>query len=383
MKRVQAFVKRIIQSATFHQPAFICGILYLLSELVVSMPQLHNMISQPEDNEDDEEEVFRDVPEEGDEPLPEVVKSQPKIVSYNSHKRDPQHAQADRSSLWELTPFLNHFHPTVAIYATSLMNNKPMPSKPDLGMHTLSHFLERFIYRNPKHKPPPARGSSIMQPLAGGGTTGMVLASRNKKAIIPVNSEAFWRRAAEDVGADEVFFHRYFNNRAATAAGSPNQKKKEAKDDEDDGSDAGEGEGEVWKALVQSRPEIEGDDGDVDFDDDGDVDMANLSGDDENTLDDSDGGIDLDLEDDDAEWDTEEDEGGGAGPGSGEEDGDVDMETAFEKELAKASAKRAEVLDKDEEDAQGADKKKRRKLKHLPTFASADDYAEMLASDSE
>jgi ribosome biogenesis protein MAK21 len=388
VKRVKAFVKRIMQIATLHQPSFICGILYLLSELEANMPSIRTLITDPEPNEDDDEEVFQDVPDSDAEalapaaPKPAAPKTGP---VYDGRKRDPLHAAADRSCLWELLPFVNHFHPTVAMFAQCLLDKKPMPSKPDLGMHTLTHFLDRFVYRNIKTVAASTRGTSIMQPLAGGKSMGMVLSTRDGGAReVPVNSEEFWKKKVEEVKPEEVFFHRYFNLRKPSEKTSAKRKR-----DEDEDSEAGEEQ--IWQALVKSRPEVEGG-SDVDIsDDDLDLDMS----DDED--DDVDMGSDgeLDLGEEDEEWDTENDEEDDDGEPSG------DAAADFEAQLAKAAAKRQNMVDagnSDDEDDGGIQllafdageaekeaevkedgKKKKRKLKHLPTFASADDYADMLS----
>src|SRR5271167_546812 len=58
IKRVKAFAKRLLQVITLHQPPFICGVLYLLRELEVTFPGLNSLITDPEVDEDNDEEVF-------------------------------------------------------------------------------------------------------------------------------------------------------------------------------------------------------------------------------------------------------------------------------------------------------------------------------------
>lgn len=113
-RRVKAFVKRIIQVLGLHQPAFICGVMYLIRELEKTFSSLNSLYDQPEDNESDEEEVFRDVPDEDDE-TQEQPEAQPKKPSsrYDPRKRDPEHSNADKTCLWELVSashFLYHYH---------------------------------------------------------------------------------------------------------------------------------------------------------------------------------------------------------------------------------------------------------------------------------
>lgn len=108
VKRVKAFVKRLIQVLGLHQPSFICGVLYLIRELESTFPSLTTLVDQPEVDDSDDEEVFRDVPEEGEEVavLEAEKEKQPSTANkYDSRKRDPEQSNADRSCLWELVRY--------------------------------------------------------------------------------------------------------------------------------------------------------------------------------------------------------------------------------------------------------------------------------------
>ncbi|KAK3067519.1 RNA-binding ribosome biosynthesis protein mak21, partial [Teratosphaeriaceae sp. CCFEE 6253] len=161
-KRVQAFVKRLVQVMGMHEPPFVCGVLYLISELGGTFPCIRSMITVGEGGEDEDEgeEHFRDVPEsrpevrgaeggedegedegEGihpqrnpmiaDEGAP-AAPAPKRSGAYDPRKRDPEHAHADRSCLWELLPLAQHFHPSVALFASSLLEaGEKMPAKPD------------------------------------------------------------------------------------------------------------------------------------------------------------------------------------------------------------------------------------------------------------
>lgn len=292
-----------------------------------------------------------------------------------------------------------------------------MSGKPDLTLHTLSHFLDRFVYRTPKTATS-TRGASIMQPLAGGDTQDrLVEAGKAAPQGMPLNSENFWKRKADEVAAEDVFFHEYFNrvNKDKTRA-------KKGKDDDEDpvardeeGDELSDAESEIWKALVDSRPEVEAGDSDDD----------------------------LDLDDLDSAYDDDEDEDAGAGEGDDDEvifndesdepsdeefdgldedeDAAVSSPPAVSKKAPAKTGKDAKTPAKDDESDDfdmdvsddeafldsdedlpsdmelggvelpaetpdvptASDSKKRRKLKHLPTFASADDYAALLADEDE
>lgn len=246
-----------------------------------------------------------------------------------------------------------------------------MPPKPDLSLHTLIHFLDRFVYKNPKLSSG-ARGASIMQPLAGGDTSGLLVSAGSKVTTRkPVNSEAFWKLEADKVGADEVFFHKYFST---MGRGKEESKKKKAKRKAEDASDGEEveSEDEIWKALVDSRPELEGSNASDD-----DLDLEEL---DSSTEDDANEEVepwnqkDEDSKDAEADANDEilafEDDDGALLNSDDEVPSDADK--AFSSEQVQSESKASEVP---EDSKRG---QKRRKLKNLPTFASAEDYAAMM-----
>ncbi|ESZ91355.1 hypothetical protein SBOR_8263 [Sclerotinia borealis F-4128] len=381
IKRVKAFAKRMLQIVTLHQPPFICGIIYLMRELEVTFPGLKTLLNNPEANDDEEEEVFRDVPEDGETAEIQATEtpSKPRSDTYDGKKRDPEYSNADKSCLWETIPFLVHFHPSVSLFADRLLKDEKMPPKPDLASHSLTNFLDRFVYRNAKAAAGAPKGSSLMQPLAGGASQGILVSNRGTKVQQSVNSEAFWRKKAEDVAVDEVFFHKYFNQ---IGKGREASKKKESKKGEDGEEDEDEAEDEIWQALVESKPDIEGgesDDDDLEMDD---LDMSEDESEGGVDIEGSDEEVNIEGEDEDEDMpDAEEDDGEGI---FSEEDDDLkdsddeagsDMDALFEAEL-----QRATVPEKEDEKKETS-RSKKRKLKHLPTFASAEDYAAMLDND--
>lgn len=380
IKRVKAFAKRLLQIVTLHQPPFICGVIYLIKELEVTFPGLKSLFNDPEVDDEDEEEIFRDVPEDGSSPIP-APKAAPKHADlYDGRKRDPEHSNADKSCLWESIPFLVHFHPSVSLFASRLINNEVMPPKPDLTSHTLSAFLDRFVYRNAKSATAGPRGSSIMQPLAGGDNKGYLLSNKSNAASLqPVNSVSFWQKKAEDVAVDEVFFHKYFSQIGkGKKDGKKKAKKAEGEDDEENAED------EIWQALVESRPELEGEsDSGGEMMDLDESDMGLVSGSEVDVeSSDDEGGVVLDEEED-TEIEDDSDVDGvfadEAGSGSEIEEVSDDEDQLFAKELQ--TAQPAEETEEKEE--KETSRKRKRRLKGLPTFASAEDYAEMLDNDDD
>ncbi|KAH7330062.1 CBF/Mak21 family-domain-containing protein [Rhexocercosporidium sp. MPI-PUGE-AT-0058] len=369
IKRVKAFVKRMLQIVTLHQPPFICGILFLIRELEATFPGLKSLLSDPEESEEADEEVFLDAPEDGVElePKDRNTQSEPSML-YDGRKRDPEYSNADKSCLWELVPFLAHFHPSVSLFASRLSNGETMPPKPDLVSHTLTNFLDRFVYRNAKASTGGAKGGSIMQPLSGGDSKGILLSSKSANKIQqPVNTEAFWRKKVEDVAVDEVFFHKYFSQ-IGRSKQAPGKGKSLAKATRDSGDEEDEQEDEIWQALVESRPEVEGDE-------DSDMDMLDLDDSDAGS-DADDMGVDMESEDGEgleADY-TDSEASGSEGDEADNSEAGSDIDELFAKELQTDQPK-------DAEKGGETSRQRKKKFKSLPTFASAEDYAEMLEDD--
>jgi len=254
-----------------------------------------------------------------------------------------------------------------------------MPPKPDLASHTLSSFLDRFVYRNAKAAASGPRGGSIMQPLSGGSRSGILITNKSScHTQGPVNTEAFWKKKADDVAVDEVFFHKYFSQ---IGKGKQDAKKKgeKKKAGEGYGDEEEENEDEIWEALVSSRPDVEG----PSDDDDSDMEMLDLDESDDEISDADEMDVVINDEDDFSDVEdgldgSEDEEDGGAVLDDGESEVDSDMDALFANELQTAKANADEEVEGKE-----TSRSKRKKLKGLPTFASADDYAAMLDNDED
>jgi ribosome biogenesis protein MAK21 len=377
IKRVKAFVKRLLQIIHLHEPPFICGVLYLINELITTFPTIKSMLSTPEDNADDSgEEHYEDVDEDAEAKAKDDKKAhQP---SYDARKRDPEHAQADLSCLWELLPLQAHYHPSVHVLANRIINQEPIKEKPDPTIYTLMNFLDKFSFRNAKTKSQAVHGTSIMQPMSGTSKAAdyLITARDGDRTHDPLNSEQFWRRKVDDVRVDEVFFHTYFEKAGRAKQADKKAKKKNKKADSDDES----GEDEIWQALVKSRPDVEGDGGD----DEGfsDIDMEDMMSDEEDGGVGMDEGVELNLGSDD------EDAGGVEIADQDEDDDfenfDLDDEDGFMDDEDEVPVDMNMGDDSDgDDDKKGDKKKKKRKLKHLPTFASAEDYAKLIGDDDD
>ncbi|OBZ73206.1 Uncharacterized protein C4F10.09c [Grifola frondosa] len=435
--RVKAFVRRFVQVLAVGVGGgggveFVAGGLYLLGELFSTTPELKGMLSIS---------VSKKSAVEGEE--------------YDPRKRDPQYAHASASPIYELVcrflqrihdaisirplliaPLLNHYHPTIALHARQLLTSAPMTATPDLSLNTLSHFLDRFVYKNPKK--PKTKGTSAMQPAASGadGASGVKLVRGEVAGMgVPVNEEQFWRKRAEDVPVDQQFFYKFFVRKnekerqmaakveKRKARGDASHSEAESDDEESEdggfelGSDSGakaesdavevdeEGEGsdqeeaEIWKAMQATMPaELQDDDLMEDSDE-------LPSGLEDN---DSDG---FDQDEDEAECLEEPEAEDKSAEGHAEEGDDNDdfslVEASDAEDLLSLDAEVPMGLieydgsdaesDEGEGDAWGGigesatkkrkrdedSGKRRKKLKSLPTFASYEDYAKMIEDGPE
>ena len=355
VKRVKAFAKRILQILALHQPSFICSCFFLLQELRQTFPSLSGLIDQAEER-DPGEEVYEGVCDSEDGiPRPrESNTSSAKIMAYNSRKRDPEHSNAENGCLWEVIPFRAHFHPSVSVSAEHFIRHAKLPGKPDLELHTLIHFLDRFVYRNAKIGTSNLRGSSVMQPLAGGDAADLLVTS-GSRVQMPVNSEKFWARKSDDVPAEDAFFHQYFNSLGKTAEQKRKSKKTKHGGDEDAIEDE---ESEIWKAMVESAPDLE-----EACDGAEDLEMSDLESASEESLDEA------------AETSEEGEDGGTPNLLGADTSTDLDISPA-DGSTHSASDDVEPVANPLVQGRKGASTRPR-KL-NLPTFASASDYAKMI-----
>jgi ribosome biogenesis protein MAK21 len=165
------------------------------------------------------------------------------------------------------TPLLHHYHPAVALHARQLLTSQPLTAAPDLSLNTLSHFLDRFIYKNPKNPKP--KGASAMQPSAASHAAGSAEGVRRIRGEVAdseglMNDPKFLRRRAEDVPVDQLFFHKYFTRRKEREDARGGKRKhadSDSGDDEDtieELSDEGDAlsddaeEAEIWKVRLRT-----------------------------------------------------------------------------------------------------------------------------------
>lgn len=439
--RRAAEMKRLLQTLGHMDVEFVCGALFLVAELLRAHPRLRTMMTDPED--DDDENILQPPDEEGGEfkapaTTASTLLANRRSFAYDAHKRDPRYAQAAQTCLWDIIPLLSHFHPTVRLLTSQLLQNQPLTTKPDLTLYSLSHFLDRFVYRNAKKNPTLQKGASGMQPgvAASGLEDGVRRVKGWNGAGEEVNTEKFWKKKAKDVPVDSLFFHHYFNLKESRNGGAEG-KKAAGEDDEDEGGDADQeedddddddddmsslGSDDVDAALAKEA-EDDSDASDADTDDteereiweamkrtmpkeDGDEDLLVDSGDEDQDDEDLEQFDYTDSEDEEAE-EVAAPKGKASAKKSAEEEGDSDDDGLLESEddllpfadfdedddessedetTNKKGTKRSRGDDEEEGkpksqgQIQRAEKARR---KAMGTFASAEDYAHLLGGDDE
>ncbi|KAJ8389388.1 hypothetical protein AAFF_G00120960 [Aldrovandia affinis] len=363
------------------------------------MRQLVKLVEDTEEekfkdlDDDEEEERFTDADkvEEG-----QTVKAEPtsQAVSWVHHKnleggkmetydplhRNPLFCGADRTTLWELKRLSQHFHPSVALFANTILQGEFVQYTGDpLQDFTLIRFLDRFVFRNPKQqKRREKTDSSVMQPK--------LKLSMNNVQALPVNCEEFLAREESQVPVDQLFFHRFFKKREKEKqvrkprGGGDNASVEDVDDDEfEKALDAIEGDSFFTDLKVDSLDfagnvkgqSRKGKAGEEDSDSD-------LDGDD---LDDEE--VSLGSMDEEGFGDELEEEGGAFMDVGGEDeeeeasDSGEEMEDVPETSAISRKGKRKTSVDLDFSASIGSKKRKAAK-RESATFASADEFGYLL-----
>ncbi|XP_053193550.1 CCAAT/enhancer-binding protein zeta [Scomber japonicus] len=427
LRRVKAFVKRLLQVSAEQNASFASGALFLVSEVIKAKPSLKMILQEEGDGEeeafkdlaeenedgddDDEEERFVDadkVEEEGVSAAPaEEVKPTASWVhhqnleggkslqSYDPLHRNPLFCGADHTTLWELQRLTLHFHPSVSLFAKTILEGGFIHYSGDpLNDFTLIRFLDRFVFRNPKQ-------------LKGKQNTDAAAVPKQRLPLhyLPVNCDEFLAKDESQIPVDEIFFHRFFKKRQQEKqlrrprADDDNESLEDVDDDEfekildtcegdsyftDLAADDLDFAGNVkTKKVKKGGEESDSDADDSDLDDLDDEEMSLGSMDEEDfgdeledeggTFMDINGGGDGDDDDDDDEIPELEDDDGAF------DDSDEEMETPdITPRAKKGKRKSSEELDFSGSLGSKEGKKKKKKGNDRAVFASAEEFGSLL-----
>merc|ERR1712106_234354 len=233
LHRVKAFIKRLLQICEYQPSHLICGLLFLMSELIRARPELGSMRSVLQEAEkvdtekfegdSDDDEHYEDVKDESEEEnggkksgdnkkvssgwtFKAAAQSHETKTDYDPCGRNPLYSGAEKSALWELECLEKHFHPSAALFAKNLLDNEPIKYSGDpLSDFTLTRFLDRFVFRNPKKNPEKNKPTTVLGKRNIYKPSGI-------KAVAP-DSKDFLNRDAENVPTDEMFMYKYFHEK--------------------------------------------------------------------------------------------------------------------------------------------------------------------------
>uniref|UniRef100_A0A3Q2ZBE6 CCAAT enhancer binding protein zeta n=1 Tax=Hippocampus comes TaxID=109280 RepID=A0A3Q2ZBE6_HIPCM len=225
LRRIRAFIKRLLQVSAQQGPNFACAALMVISGVMRAKPELKTLLQEEEafmdrpeeklDDDDDEVERFADI-DKMEAATTSELESKP-VASWIHHqnlrgplhKYDPLHRNplfccAERATLWELRRLALHFHPSVSLFAKTLLQGDLIQYSGDpLQDFTLMRFLDRFVFRNPKPiKRKQNTDTSVLQPK-----------QRSHGSSLAVNSEEFLRQEESQIPVDQIFFYRFFKKR--------------------------------------------------------------------------------------------------------------------------------------------------------------------------
>lgn len=188
VNRCKAFVKRLLQMAMSFSPSKACGALIVISKLLKSRPELkqfylkqvvakNETVDEPTKNEEQvsdesEDEHYEDVEIDGKSAekdkesksasswihVKNAAKQKQETADqirnptcYDPFKRSAAYCGAEFTLYFELVLMSKYFHPTVQVFIENIMKSQNINYYGDpLRDFSLSHFLERFAFKNPK-----------------------------------------------------------------------------------------------------------------------------------------------------------------------------------------------------------------------------------------
>ena len=290
--RIIAFVKRILICATQSTAPIAAGLIFLVSEVFQAKPSLRVAMLEVESN-------GSPAPLHADSPLPDS--SYWLLGNFDASKRDGAYACPRMPSIWEATLFNSHYHPSVQAFSSAFLDpEKNHTIKYDgdpTSDFSLSSFLNRFAYKNPKK-------------------TQFEMRRKRSQAAQeePMNSKVFQDMEASDIAPEKEFFHKYFFDRSrlrdeGLSRNRSRHKEKTGDEEDADLSDFEEEEMDKFADKLALDLMASAGNGPADIDDDEDFMDGEESGDDHESDDEENvemsammqEGMDSDEDDEDAE----------------------------------------------------------------------------------
>lgn len=217
VSRAKAFIKRLLQMTLSFSPGKACGALIVINKILKSRPELQSIylqnvvsatpvgkndtkLSKFEDDDSGDEEVYKDVELDADGEEKKVEKKSTDTATsswihvdntkkqkaaasavensriqthYDPFKRAAAYSGSEFSLYYELILMSRNFHPTVQVFVENILKGHNIKYFGDpLKDFSLSHFLDRFSFKNPKKVEPKENKSALHQPYSSKGSRG-------------------------------------------------------------------------------------------------------------------------------------------------------------------------------------------------------------------
>jgi ribosome biogenesis protein MAK21 len=242
--RLMAFVKRMMIVATQSSSSIAAAIVYLLSEVCLSRPELLSMLLEFHESDAGAEST-----ESSEQNNDSTLHN---LGNYNGEKREPSFATNGKSpNIWEGVLMRHHFHPSVQAFTEAWIgpSHKVVYAGDPIIDFSISSFLNRFSYKNPKTK----HLDNISRKMAAPEE--------------PVNTEAFIGAPESAVAPDKAFFHKFFGARARLINEGKIKDRSRHKDEDEEGIDEEEEMDRFADSLADNllRSAMGNVDGDIDF----------------------------------------------------------------------------------------------------------------------
>ena len=217
--------------------ALTSSILILLSEVIKTKPGLilnkevmGEDIAFADDVDDDGDEHYEDVPlsdeESGDKTdqtsnqakdtkknaiswvhNKNISTNRTKTRRYDPNVRNPLFAGAELVDLWELALLKSHYHPSTALFAEKILNDESIDYSGDpMNDFSLKHFLDRFVFRNPKKVDKKANSTSTR-------VFGRLPSADKTSNQLTISSKEYVNQPENRIPIDEKFIHHYLKQR--------------------------------------------------------------------------------------------------------------------------------------------------------------------------
>lgn len=401
VSRAKAFIKRLLQMTLSFSPAKACGSLIVINKILKSRPELISLylsnvtaikttkkekedkVMSKFDDDSDNEEVYKDVEidDDGEEKkvdkkfseaagsswvhVDNTKKQKESVVpakqqtQYDPFKRAAAYSGAEFSLYYELMMLSKNFHPTVKVFVENILKGQNIKYFGDpLKDFSLSRFLDRFSFKNPKKVDPKNQKSAFHNNYQSKGSRG----------------QSVYLLTAQSCTEDEKFIFDFIQRKREIR--ETKEKFKDERDD-DDIESVNDDEFDAYLDSLGAANDMDKDDDDFDYMSEVQKGTVNKKeavpkGKKTNVVEESDASDDdwgsLEGEDDDdSEADEEMDEGDESGTDQSiDEEDDMGSEMDSEGELDETPKK----------------KTKKSKGKSEDLFVAVDEFSELIEKNS-